>query len=90
MKTLLVITSSLFNDQGQSSQLANAFADRWKERHPDGRVLCRDLALEPVPHLTGEAFNGFRTDAAERSPEQHAAVAVSDSLVAELKSADEV
>ena len=90
MKTLLVIKSSLFNGKGQSSRLADAFVERWRERNPDGRVLCRDLALEPVPHLSAETFDGFRAEAAERSPEQHAAVAVSDSLIAELKSADEV
>lgn len=90
MKTLLVIKSSLFNGQGQSSQLADAFANRWQDNHPDGRILCRDLALEPLPHLTAEAFKGFQADAADRTPEQHSVAAVSDSLIAELKSADEV
>lgn len=90
MKTLLVIKSSLFNGSGQSSQLADAFAERWRENNPDGRVLCRDLALEPLPHLTAEAFKAFQADASERTPGQHSAVAVSDSLIAELESADEV
>jgi len=90
MRTLLVIKSSLFNGSGQSSQLADAFAACWRECNPDGRVLCRDLALETVPHLDAEAFKGFQTDPTERTPQQHAAAAVSDSLIAELKSADEV
>lgn len=90
MKTLLIIKSSLFNGNGQSSRLADAFAERWRERHPDGRVLCRDLAADPVPHLTAEAFTGFQTDAAERTPAQHSAVAVSDALIAELRQADEI
>lgn len=90
MKTLLVIKSSLFNGSGQSSRLADTFAERWRERHPDGRVLCRDLAADPVPHLTAEAFTGFQADAAERTPPQHSAVAVSDALIAELRQADEI
>jgi len=90
MKTLLVIKSSLFNGQGQSSRLADAFVERWRQRHPDGRVQCRDLALEPLPHLTAEAFRGFQADPSERSPGQHSAAAVSDSLIAELKAADAV
>ncbi|RFF27382.1 MULTISPECIES: FMN-dependent NADH-azoreductase [unclassified Wenzhouxiangella] len=90
MKTLLVIKSSLFNGQGQSSQLADAFTARWRKNNPDGQVLCRDLALEPIAHLSAEAFKGFQVDSAERTPEQHGATAVSDSLIAELKSADEV
>ncbi|WP_376695613.1 FMN-dependent NADH-azoreductase [Wenzhouxiangella sp. EGI_FJ10305] len=90
MKTLLVIKSSLFNGQGQSSRLADAFAERWRENNPDGRIICRDLALEPIAHLSAEAFKGFQADTAERTPEQHAATAVSDSLIAELRAADEV
>ncbi|QKK01416.1 MAG: FMN-dependent NADH-azoreductase [Pseudomonadota bacterium] len=90
MKTLLVIKSSLFNREGQSSQLVDAFAARWRTRHPNGRVLCRDLALDPVPHLTADAFAGFGREAAERSPAQHAAAAISDTLVAELQAADEI
>ena len=90
MRTLLVIKSSLFNGSGQSSKLADNFTKLWKANHPDGRVQCRDLAADPVPHLSAEAFGGFLAEAAERNPAQHAAVAVSDALIAELKQADEV
>lgn len=89
-KTLLVIKSSLFNGTGQSSRLADAFAERWHEKNPGGRILCRDLALEPLPHLSADAFAGFAADAADRTPGQHASTAVSDSLIAELRSANEV
>ncbi len=90
MKTLLVIKSSLFNGSGQSSLLADEFTTRWQDANPGGRVLCRDLALDPIPHLTADAFNGFRAEAAERTPAQQAAAAVSDALIAELKAADAV
>lgn len=90
MKTLLVIKSSLFNSDGQSSQLADAFVKRWRQSHPEGQVLCRDLALEPLPHLDAVAFKGFQLEATERSPSQHASTMVSDSLIAELKAADEI
>ena len=90
MRTLLVIKSSLFNGSGQSSKLADEFPKLWKANNPGGRVMCRDLAADPVPHLTAETFSGFQADAAERNPAQHAALAVSDALIAELKLADEV
>jgi FMN-dependent NADH-azoreductase len=90
MRTLLVIKSSLFNGSGQSSRLADKFAKLWKANNPDGQVMCRDLAADPVPHLNAESFRGFGLAAVERSPAQHAATAVSDSLIAELKAADEV
>lgn len=88
MKTLLQINSSLFSEGGQSSRLAQAFVDRWRNRHAHGRVIVRDLAHEPVPHLTAEAFRGFSARPSERTPAQQAAVALSDRLIAELERAD--
>lgn len=90
MKTLLVIKSSLFNGAGQSSKLVDEFAARWREANPEGQVVCRDLAADAVPHLTAEAFQGFRMEAAERNPAQQAATMVSDTLIAELKQADAI
>jgi len=90
MKTLLVIRSSLFGHQGQSSQLLDAFETRWREQNPGGRVLCRDLAADPIPHLNAEAFTGFQAEPADRNPAQQSAAAISDALIAELKMADEI
>lgn len=90
MKKLLVIKSSLFNENGQSSKLVADFVQRWRSGNPGGRVLCRDLAADSIPHLTSDAFEGFGKPAAERNPAQTAAAAISDALIAELKSADAV
>lgn len=90
MKTLLQIKASLFGEQGQSSQLAERFVARWREAHPDGRVLLRDLAANPVPHLTASRFQGFFADPEQRSAEQVEATRESDALIAELKQADVV
>ena len=38
MKTLLFIKSSIFGDQGQSSQLAEHFMTQWKAANPQGEV----------------------------------------------------
>ena len=88
MTTLLQIQTSLFGTGGQSSQLANQFAANWLEHNPDGRVVVRDLAQEPVPHLTAERFQAFITPAERRTAEQQAAVAHSDALIEEIASAD--
>ncbi len=32
----------------------------WQANNPDGQVFSRDLASEPVPHLTAERFAAFR------------------------------
>jgi FMN-dependent NADH-azoreductase len=88
MKTLLQIRASLFSDNGQSSQLADRFVANWRKAHPDGRVLLRDLALQPVPHLDAARFGAFLAKAEDRTEEQAAVVAYSDQLIGELKSAD--
>lgn len=88
MKTLLQINTSLFSEQGQSSQLAHRFIEAWRTRHPEDRVIVRDLAKVPVPHLTAERFQAFQAPVGERSAEQQAVVAYSDALIAELRQAE--
>jgi FMN-dependent NADH-azoreductase len=90
MKTLLYVRSSLYGEQGQSSQLAERFVADWRLRHPDGQVTTRDLAADPAPHLTAERFRAFSLAPADRTPEQQANVAYSDALIDELRSADTV
>lgn len=88
MTTLLQLKTSLFADQGQSSQLSNAFVAAWRENHADARITVRDLARDPVPHLDAERFMAFLAEPEQRSAEQAAAVAYSDALIAELQAAD--
>jgi len=90
MTTLLQINSSLFSDAGQSSRLADEFVAAWRAANPDGRVIVRDLARDPLPHLTAARFGAFLAQPAERTPEQQAVVADSDALIAELRAADVV
>lgn len=88
MTTLLQINTSLFAENGQSSKLAHDFVASWQARHPEGRVVVRDLATRPLPHLDATRFGAFITKPEERTEEQRAIVAESDALIEELKSAD--
>lgn len=90
MTTLLQIKSSLFSDDGQSSRLADEFVATWRATNPGGRVIVRDLARDPVPHLTAARFGAFLAKPGERTPEQQAVVEQSDALIAELRAADVV
>jgi FMN-dependent NADH-azoreductase len=54
------------------------------------RVIHRDLAAEPVPHVTEDWTRGAYIPEADRTPEQKTALAISDALVAELQAADVV
>jgi FMN-dependent NADH-azoreductase len=88
MKTLLKLTTSIFGENGASSQLTEAFVARWLAAHSGACVIVRDLAADPVPHLTADVFAGFNANPGERSPAQQTAVEVSDALIDELKRAD--
>jgi FMN-dependent NADH-azoreductase len=90
MPTLLQLKTSLFSNDGQSSRLAEQFVSAWQEAHPDGRVITRDLTADPIPHLTAERFQAFSSKPEERTAEQQGAVNLSDALIAELQSADEI
>lgn len=86
--TLLQLNSSLQSENGQSTRLANEFVARWKEKNPEGTITVRDLNRDPVPHLTAERFQAFITNPGQRTAEQQAGAAYSDSLIDELKRAD--
>ena len=90
MTTLLQISTSLFSEDGQSSRLSRDFVAAWQARHPDGRVVVRDLAAQPLTHLTAERFQAFLAKPETRTPAQQAIVAESDALIAELQAADAV
>jgi len=88
MSTLLQLNTSLFSTGGQSSRLADEFVAGWQANHPRGDVIVRDLAREPVPHLSAERFGAFLAKPGERTPEQQAVVDDSDALIDELNRAD--
>src|ERR1700676_260400 len=89
MTTLLQINASINDDSGQSSRLANQFVAAFHARNPGAKIVVRNVAAaDPVPHLNAERFGAFITQPGERSSEQHAVVAYSDTLINELKQAD--
>lgn len=88
MTTLLQINASLFADASQSSRLADEFVTAWRARHADASVIVRDVGRDTVPHLDGERFGAFVTDAAARTAAQNEVVAFSDALIDELRRAD--
>jgi FMN-dependent NADH-azoreductase len=90
MNTLLHIDSSIFSEAGESSRLARAYVDQWHAAHPGATVIERDLAVEPVPHLTADGFRGFLAKPEERTSAQRDIVAYSDRLIAELRRADAI
>ena len=90
MTTILQLNNSVFGDNGQSSKLADQFVAKRRAAEPDVRVIRRDLAAEPVGHLTAERFSAALTTPEERTPAQAREAALADTLIEELQAADEV
>ncbi|WP_155056779.1 FMN-dependent NADH-azoreductase [Streptomyces blattellae] len=91
MATLLHIDSSVFPGEASSSRsVAAAFRTAWEEQHPEGTVIYRDLASDPVPHITADAWSAGYAAPSERTPEQSAAFAARVELIEELEQADTV
>jgi FMN-dependent NADH-azoreductase len=85
---ILQVKSSVFNGSGQSSRLAEEFVALLREQHPDAKLIQRDLVADPVPHLDGARAGAFFAKPEERSAEQRAVIAYSDTLIDELRGAD--
>jgi FMN-dependent NADH-azoreductase len=89
MSTLLHIDSSPAGDRSVSRALTAEFVKNWKAANPGGTVIDRDLTHTPLVPLTGEWIGAAYTPKDKRTAEQNAALALSDTLVSELLSADE-
>ncbi|MGW7242904.1 FMN-dependent NADH-azoreductase [Streptomyces sp. NPDC054804] len=91
MATLLHIDSSLMPGAASASRaVTEAFRAAWQEQHPDGTVIYRDLAANPVPHITAASHSAGFVDPAAHSPEQAAAFADRVQLIEELERADAI
>lgn len=90
MTTLLRIDSSIRQEDSDSRALADRFEERWRQRHPGGRVVERDLAVEPVSHLDAATLAALATppDARDRGAAER--VARADALIDEFMAADEL
>ncbi|WP_407555247.1 NAD(P)H-dependent oxidoreductase [Streptomyces sp. Pv4-95] len=91
MATLLHIDSSVFSGEASSSRAVTAaFRKAWEGRHPEGVVIYRDVAADPVPHITADAWSAGYAAPSERTAQQSAAFAARVTLIEELERADVV
>lgn len=88
--TILQINSSLYSGDGQSTRLADRFVAALRSADPGAELIVRDLAREPVPHLTSERFSAFLAKPEARTTEQQRIVAESDRLIEQWQRADTI
>ncbi|GAB7053039.1 FMN-dependent NADH-azoreductase [Catenuloplanes indicus] len=79
MSYLLHIDGTLFDSESISRQVARTFRENW-----NGRVVHRDLAASPVPHLTAPGLTARLTDPATHTSEIAAARGIQDELIDEF------
>ena len=90
MNNILQINSSIHNGQGESSKLATEFVAQLRVGNPAAKVVARELAKDPIPHLDEARFGAFLAKPEARTPEQARVVGESDALIDELKAADAI
>ena len=87
MRLLKIDTSTRINDSF-SRQMAQAFIDAWKSTHPGNEITIRDLALNPVPHVTQATIDGMYSPPDKQTPETTQSTKLARELIAEIKACD--
>jgi|SRR5579859_4184120 len=89
MPTLLHIDSSPLGESSISRRLSREFVQQWKQAHPEGTVIARDLTTSNISAIDGEWITANYTPQDARTPRQKQLLALSDTLIDELQTADE-
>lgn len=87
---LLHLDSSILGDNSVSRQLSAALVEAVRQRHPGVSVTHRDLALQPIAHLSGEILGAAFTPEADWNETQRTERALTDTLINEFLEADVV
>jgi FMN-dependent NADH-azoreductase len=88
MSNILVLNSSVSGEASVSRLLVADAVTELTQRDPSAKLVFRDLAAHPIPHLTPQTVAGVRAQAT--TPAEQAARALSDELIAELRAADTI
>ena len=90
MAKVLHIDSSVRNTGSLTRQLGGEFIAKLQAADAGTTVVSRDLAANPLPHLTETLIGAYYTPAEQRNAEQAQVIQTSDALVDELLAADTI
>lgn len=88
MTTILHLDASARSARSLSRRLSRLFVENWLRHCPDDRVIRRDLAENPPPHVTEAWIAACFTQPERRDAAMREALAWSDAAIAELEAAD--
>ena len=90
MPTLLHLDVSPRGDYSVSRRLTKAVVEDWKKNNAGGKVIYRDLSENPPPFVDLPWISAAYSTPDQHTPEQQAAIGISNELVNELLAADEI
>ena len=88
MTHVLLLDASARISRSLSRRLTTEFFNLWCARRPGDRIVRRDLARDPPPHVTEDWIVSAFVAPKERSFEQRRALEASDRLIDEVLAAD--
>lgn len=71
-----------------SRELADYIIRQLSNCHPHTEIVSRDLAAEPLPHISNKTIQGYYTPDEAMTEELLGATALSDRLISEIEHAD--
>lgn len=90
MKKLLVIKASPRGENSISNNLCQIFIEEWMVNNPTGELLNLDLSQTTLPYMNELWVNASLTPAENRTKEMDEALTLSNELVAQLHSVDDI
>jgi len=87
MKLLRIDSSA--RSSSVTRQLTAKFVEEWKQNHPDGEVIQRDLATTVLPHITDD-WSATHLESYQLTSSQRDYLSTSDRLIEELEAADTI
>lgn len=82
MKQILIVEASPLTEASASRRVAHTLEEKLRADHPEARIVRRDLAAEPVPHLDAGTVAAMRSKGADE------ALRLSDALIDEVLGSD--
>ncbi len=86
---LLDINSSPLGETSVSRHLTSEFVQNWKLANPGGTIVERDLTTTSIPPLSAAWIGASYAPEDARTADQRELLTLSDTLIDELKAADE-
>jgi FMN-dependent NADH-azoreductase len=88
MTTILHLDASPRTDRSISRRLSRRFVDEWRTHRSTDRIIHRDLAIDPPPHVTQAWIAACFTPNEKRDAAMRRDLSWSDAAISELEAAD--